>query len=231
MKGLSVTAIGQRPIEECVDIFYQLQQLLNLDYLELAIASNCDLNQIPASIPVVIHDRCLYEKGRRLPFSLMQPETWARYKILLGDHQVLALSVHPPKLNEASIEQVVTQRQALEEFIGVPVLVEVMPSPNYWLSQHELINLPLLLDISHINIWHQGNQNEVKSTFQALLPEAQAIHLSHNDGYNDSHSLIPDNIWFQDAVDSWATTKLVTYESLPQKWHEYERLDKRRPKH
>jgi len=97
MIGLSITAIGQRPIKECIEIYYQLQQSLGLDYLELAIGSNCELNQIPKDIPLVIHNRCLYDNGKRLPFSLIQPATWASYKNQLCDRTVLALSVHPPR--------------------------------------------------------------------------------------------------------------------------------------
>jgi len=231
MIGLSITAIGQRPIKECIEIYYQLQQSLGLDYLELAIGSNCELNQIPKDIPLVIHNRCLYDNGKRLPFSLIHSETWENYKNQLCDRTVLALSVHSPKLHEAFQEQVLTQRQALERYMGIPVLLEVMPSPAYWLSQDNLLDVPLLLDLSHINIWHKGDFKQVEETCNVLLPKAQAIHVSHNDGRTDSHDLIPNGIWFEELINSWAATKLVTYESLPQTWGKYERLDKRKHKH
>jgi len=146
------------------------------------------------------------------------------------DRSVLALSVHPPKLHEAFQAQVLAQRQALEQYIGVPVLLEVMPSPAYWLSQDNLLDVPLLLDLSHINIWHKGDFKQVEEICNVLLPRAQAIHISHNDGRTDSHDLIPNEIWFDGLINSWAATKLVTYESLPQVWHKYERLDKQRCK-
>lgn len=225
--GLSITAIGQRPIEECVAIYYQLQQPLGLNYLELAIGSNCELSRIPADIPLVIHDRCLYENGKRLPFSLLKPETWTNYKALLRDRVVFALSVHPPKIDEALAGDIIACRQALEDYMQVPVVLEVMPSSNYWLSHNNLINVPLLLDLSHINIWHRGVPAQVTATFAALLPQACAIHISHNNGRNDSHDLIPPGIWFESLIDTWATTMLVTYESLPHTWGKYERLDKR----
>lgn len=88
----------------------------------------------------------------------------------------------------------------------------------------------LLLEISHVNIWHWGNFKRVRETFKALLPRAQAIHISHNDGRTDFHEFIPNGIWFEELIDSWAVTKLVTYESLPQKWGDYERLDKQKHK-
>ena len=231
MKGLSITAIGQRPIKECIEIYYQLQQPLGLDYLELAIGSNCELSQIPENIPLVIHNRCLYQHGKRLPFSLIQSETWADYRSSLSDRKVLALSIHPPKLHEAFGEQVKVRRQALEQYMGVLVMLEVMPSPAYWLSQDNLLDVPLLLDLSHINIWHKGNFKQMEETCKALLPKAQAIHISHNDGRTDSHDLIPNGIWFERLINSWATTRLVTYESLPQVWHKYERLDKSKRKY
>ena len=231
MIGLSITAIGQRPIKECIEIYYQLQQSLGLDYLELAIGSNCELNQIPEDIPLVIHNRCLFQNGKRLPFSLIQPETWADYRNSLRDRPVLALSLHPFKLHEAFQEQVLAQRQALEQYMEIPVLLEVMPSPAYWLSQDNLLDVPLLLDLSHINIWHKGDFKRVEETCKVLLPRAQAVHISHNDGRTDSHDLIPNGMWFDRLINSWAATKLVTYESLPQAWGKYERLDKRRHKH
>jgi len=230
MIGLSITAIGQRPIKECIEIYYQLQQPLGLNYLELAIGSNCELSQIPEDIPLVVHNCCLDQNGRRLPFSLIQPDTWANYRSSLRDRQVLALTVHPPKLQEALGEQVLTQRQAIEQYMEVPVMLEVMPSPAYWLSQNNLLDVPLLLDLSHINIWHKANFKQVEKTCKTLLPRAQAIYISHNDGRTDSHDLIPNGIWFERLIDSWAVTKLVTYESLLQVWHKYERLDKHRLK-
>ncbi len=204
MIGLSITAIGQRPIKECIEIYYQLQQSLGLDYLELAIGSNCELNQIPEDIPLVIHNRCLFQNGKRLPFSLIQPETWADYRNSLRDRPVLALSLHPFKLHEAFQEQVLAQRQALEQYMEIPVLLEVMPSPAYWLSQDNLLDVPLLLDLSHINIWHKGDFKRVEETCKVLLPRAQAVHISHNDGRTDSHDLIPNGMWFDRLINSWA---------------------------
>ena len=38
MIGLSMTAIGQRPLPECLAIYEELKGELSLDYLELAVA-------------------------------------------------------------------------------------------------------------------------------------------------------------------------------------------------
>jgi len=165
--------------------------------------------------------------GKRLPFLLLKPGTWTNYKRLLRDRVVFALSVHPPKIDEALAGDIIGCRQALEDYMQVPVVLEVMPSSNYWLSHNSLIDVPLLLDISHINIWHRGVPAQVAATFAALLPQASAIHVSHNNGRNDSRDLIPSGIWFENLIDTWAATMLITYESLPQAWGNYERLDKR----
>ena len=87
-----------------------------------------------------------------------------------------------------------------------------------------------MLDLSHINIWHRGDFKQVEETFNSLLSKSKGIHLSHNDGRNDSHDLIPNGIWFEKLIDRWATTKLVTYESLPHICGMYERLDKKNRK-
>jgi hypothetical protein len=55
-----------------------------------------------------------------------------------------------------------------------------------------------------------------------------AIHLSDNRGKADTQDLIPENIWFKEAIALWKTQYIVTYESLPTKYSAYERLDKRR---
>lgn len=118
--------------------------------------------------------------------------------------------------------------QELERYLQIPVLIEVMPSPSYWYSDGFVGAGPLLLDISHINIWCEGDSEKVRAHFDDLLPRAKGVHLSHNNGRMDSHDLIPDGIWFEDLVTSWAESHFVTYESLPSRWAEYERRDKRR---
>lgn len=229
MRGLSITAIGLRPIEECIAIYRMLQVPLGLDYLELAIGSNCDPNRIPTDIPIVLHDRCLVSSGRRLPFSLLCEETWVPYIRFVEERKVLGMSVHPPKREEASLSAAIRHRDRLESVLGVAVMLEVMPSPVYWCSEGTLPpDAPLLLDVSHVNIWHRGDTNAVCSTIQRLMPMAKGIHLSHNNGKKDSHDLIPNDIWFTESIGAWSSSLLVTYESLPARFAEFERLDKQR---
>ena len=59
MLGLSITAIGLRPFAECVDIFQKLQEPLQLDFLELAIGSNCCTDFDYSGITLILHDPCL----------------------------------------------------------------------------------------------------------------------------------------------------------------------------
>ena len=232
MIGLSTTAIGMRPIEECIQIFRTLQPHLSLDFLELAIGTNCDLSLIPPGIPLLLHDRCLSDKRGRIPFSLLATETWAPYGACAKDRNVLAMSVHPPLRRGIPWQIVLERRQALEEYLDVPVLLEVMPSEAYWCSHSCLPsdNFPLLLDISHINIWYRGSVDAVRRSFDMLLPRARGIHLSHNDGREDSHDLIPKDIWFEKEITAWGKGLLVTYESLPVHFAEHERLDKQKKK-
>lgn len=92
------------------------------------------------------------------------------------------------------------------------------------------IDFPLLLDVSHINIWHQGNDMATKETCLNLLKSftVGAIHLSHNQGKADIHDLIPHDVWFNDYLEPWNDSYLVTYESLPVAYATYQRLDKYR---
>jgi len=236
MIGLSLTAIGQRALPECLAIYEQLKRPLSLDYLELAVGTRCDLSLIPTDTPLVLHDRCLYEGAHKLPFSLAAPETWEGYRQRLVGRDVRLLSVHPPLRSEMSLDSIRRNRDALESLLGIPVCLEVMPSPHYWLSADDfrdqpdaLADIPLLLDISHINLWSMGREADVGRWFERLLPRAIAIHLSHNDGRSDSHDLIPAGIWFAESVARWHAEGLfITYESLPEAFGKYERMDKQR---
>jgi hypothetical protein len=229
--GLSITAIGQRELSECLEIYEELKAPLSLEYLELAVGTRCDLRFIPKDIALVIHDRCLYEGAHKLPFSLAHPDTWQGYKERSRDRNILLLSMHPPKRNELSLDKLKSKRDSLEKFLNIPVCLEVMPNYNYWLSEQDcdrsFRDLPLLLDISHINLWSKGDSERVKGWVEQLLPQALAIHLSHNNGRSDSHDLIPKGIWFEDRAKMWKSRGLlVTYESLPEEFARYERMDK-----
>ena len=117
----------------------------------------------------------------------------------------------------------------MRKVLQVPVYLEVMPADEYWCSSLEtLIDFPLLLNVSHINIWHHGDRNIVQDTCLNLLNSfaVETIHSSHNRGNADTHDLIPDNIWFKDYIEIWSDRYLVTYESQPVKYAAYERLDK-----
>jgi hypothetical protein len=236
MIGLSLTAIGQRTLPECLEIYEQLKGPLSLDFLELAVGTRCDLSLIPAAIPLALHDRCLYEGAHKLPFSLAAPETWEGYRQRLAGRDVRLFSVHPPRRSDITLEGIRRHRDALESLLGIPVCLEVMPSPHYWLCADDfrsqpaaLSGIPLLLDLSHLNLWARGHEAEVRQWVEQLLPQASAIHISHNDGHCDSHDLIPAGIWFEESVAQWHADGLsVTYESLPEAFGKYERMDKQR---
>ena len=229
MKGLSITAIGLRGFEECMDIFQTLKPALKLDYLELAIGSKCEVDADYPDVPLVLHDSCLYDRYLRHRLDPLQPRTWKPYAEFIANHNVLAVSLHPPQKRYCTQQELATAMNAMQSALQVPVYIEVMPTAEYWCSSREtLIDFPLLLDVSHINIWHRGNEVAAQETCLSLIDShtVGAIHLSHNQGRADTHDLIPDAVWFNDYLPQWSDRYLVTYESLPVQYAAYERLDK-----
>lgn len=229
MKGLSITAIGLRSLAECLDIFQTLRSDLQLNYLELAIGSKCEVDADYSDIPLILHDSCLYDRYLRFKLDPLQPRTWKPHAEFISNHHVLAVSLHPPKKMYCSQQELATAMKAMQSVLQVPVYLEVMPTDEYWCSSREtLIDFPLLLDVSHINIWHRGDEAQTEATCLSLIESHTigAIHLSHNQGKADTHDLIPDRIWFNDYLEEWNNQYLVTYESLPIRYSAYERLDK-----
>lgn len=229
MLGLSITAIGLRTTSQCMEIFQTLQQPMQLDFLELAIGSLCDINFDYPNVPIILHDSCLYKDGIRKRLSLQNPQTWRPYAEFIKNHNVHALSLHAPLQRDITKHELEVALSKLEDTLGVPVYVEVMPTEEYWCSSLDtLVNHPLLLDVSHILIWRQGNLDVTKETCLRLLNSVQVgeIHLSHNKGKADTHDLIPADVWFAKCIQEWGTNYFVTFESLPKQYAEYERLDK-----
>jgi hypothetical protein len=231
MLGLSITAIGLRPITDCIDIFQTLQPELGLDFLELAIGSPCPVEFPYPDVPLVLHDHCLYDRGMRRRLDPLRPKTWKPYAEFIATHSVAAVSLHPPLQRSVNRSPLTRSLQAMQQALTVPVYLEIMPSPEYWCSSEStLLDVPLLLDVSHLLIWHSGDAVATETTCDRILQthDVGAIHLSHNDGKADRHDLIPDEIWFTDRIPAWRQKYLVTYESLPIGQAQFERLDKRR---
>ena len=229
MKGLSITAIGLRNLSECMDIFHTLKSSLELNYLELAIGSKCETDANYQDIPLVLHDSCLYDRYFRYRLDPLQPKTWQAYAEFIDRHNVLAVSLHPPYKKCCTQQELEVAMIKMEQTLQVPVYLEVMPTAEYWCSSYDtLIDFPLLLDVSHVNIWHWGNETAVEETCLILLDSfaVGAIHLSHNKGKADTHDLIPHSVWFNNYLEEWCDRYLVTYESLPIDYAAYERLDK-----
>ncbi len=229
MKGLSITAIGLRTIDECLQIYNKLELALDLNYLELAIGSKCSVDLDYDQLPLILHDSCLYDRYQRYKLDPLNPKTWYPYAEFIDSHLVLAVSLHPPlkrTCHQKDLERAVLQMQTV---LQIPVFLEIMPSPEYWCSSlSTLLDVPLLLDVSHINIWHRGNLKATQESCLDLLESQSigAIHLSHNQGRADSHDLIPREIWFNSYLEEWNDKYFLTYESLPTDYKMYERLDK-----
>jgi hypothetical protein len=233
MLGLSITAIGMRSLEECLDIYRTLRSPMDLQYLELAIGSSCGVEVDYGNIPLILHDSCLYRERMRLRLNPLNPKTWQAYAAFIARHDVRAVSLHPPLQKDCRRSQLETTLVQMEKTLQVPVFLEVMPSAEYWCcSPDTLVDFPLLLDVSHVLIWHGGDSQQTQETCLSLLKDSAvgAIHLSHNNGQADAHDLIPDTVWFGDRIPQWSHQYFVTYESLPKSKAAYERLDKRRRK-
>jgi hypothetical protein len=230
MLGLSITAIGLRTLPECLDIFEILQPQLNLNYLELAIGAACPIDFPYPHIPLILHDSCLYQGRHRRFLKLTKPETWSAYAEFIDSNQnVAAVSLHAPRRWECTLPELDRSLIQLQQTLQVPVFVETMPTKDYWCASFDtLVDFPLLLDVSHILMWHHGDLSQTASTCQKLLAtqEVGSIHLSHNQGYADTHDLIPDNVWFTKFIQDWIDRYLVTYESLPESFSQFQRLDK-----
>lgn len=229
MRGLSITAIGMRSILECLEVFHILQSSLKLDYLELAIGSQNPVDFDYASIPLILHDSCLYQNNLRLWFNILHPKTWNAYVAFIASHDVRAVSIHPPLSKDCTRKELEQALSRLEQTLQVPVYVEVMPSSKYWCSSLEtLVEHPLLVDVSHILIWLAGDRFLTQQTCLSLLSSNMVgeIHLSHNQGFADTHDLIPTDIWFSNWLDIWSKKYFVTFESLPIEYAAFERLDK-----
>lgn len=230
MIGLSITAIGLRSITECLDIFHALCQPMRLNYLELAIGSNCPVDFDYSSVTLVLHHSCLYRDNLRLRLDPLNQKTWHAYSDFIASHDVRAVSIHPPLQRECTRRELETALSKLQKALNVPIYLEVMPFEEYWCSSLKtLVDHPLLLDVSHVLIWFGGDQELTRKTcLELLIDRVGKIHLSHNNGRSDAHELIPSDVWFNNFIESWSHKYFVTFESLSIEYSAYERLDKRR---
>jgi hypothetical protein len=226
MIGLSLTAIGNRPLDQALATFTKLQPELNLEYLELAIGVQCDRNANYPDVPLVLHDHCLFKGYQRLYSN--RPSHVKFYQEFIDTHNVIAMHVHAPRgysySTLDSAKEYLTNLQA--SYPNTLLCVENMPDNHYWLSSVKecgLLQLPLVLDVSHVNIWAKGDQKLTEEMTSTILErdDVRCLHLSHNCGDRDSHQVIPDSVWFHDSIAEWSTKYFVTYESLPKKYKEY----------
>lgn len=236
MFGLSVTGIGMRPIETCVDIFYKLQEDMMLNYLELAIGSHTTTENA-FKMPVVLHDRVLYvnesnryieSKSRRLDYFTYKDDL-DYISQFCKLNKVLALSLHPPKKHLMSLSKVDKRIKQIEDILGLPVYLETLYKEEDWYSDIESIGKSkLLVDVSHINIWTRNNKKQTEVMVNHILDnyDVGMIHLSDNNGSRDSHDLIKPEAWFNKYLGQWSHKYMITWESLPIQHSYYERLDK-----
>lgn len=230
MIGLSLSAIGGRPLSECLSIAESLAAPLGSQFLELAVGVDCHVAECFGGWPLVLHDNCLRDDSGRRRLDPLNESTWPLYRDFIEANDVLAVGVHAPATVRCSRHELEAAVHSMARALAVPVAVEVMPTPNRWCSSIEtLVDVPLLLDVSHVLIWEGGDEEAAERTCQELLDQREVIevHLSHNGGQRDSHELIPPDRWFEPLISEWADSMLVTYESLPESLGASERTDKR----
>ncbi len=231
MIGLSLTAIGQRTLDESLTIEKSLREALGIQFLELAVGVECPVWADYGERPLVLHDSCLRDERGRRRLDPLTRSTWETYRRFIEANDVLAVGVHAPPKRRCTLSEFEVAVQAMEQELGVPVSVEVMPDPGRWCSSEDTIaDTRLLVDVSHVLIWHGGDEVAAERSCRRLLEThcVGEIHLSHNDGKRDSHELIPPGRWFAQEVDRWAESMLVTFESLPFDYAAFERIDKQR---
>ncbi|UBF26336.1 hypothetical protein K9N68_33370 [Kovacikia minuta CCNUW1] len=118
MLGLSITAIGMRSIDQCLDIFQALREPMQLQYLELAIGSPCGVEVDYGEIPLILHDACLYQDRMRLRLNPLLPKTWQTYAAFIADHHVQAVSLHPPLQRDCERSQLETALAQMEKTLA-----------------------------------------------------------------------------------------------------------------
>lgn len=231
MIALSLTAIGLRPLRECLAIVDEVGVALAVDAIELAIGVECPVDADYGERRLVLHDSCLWTADGRRRLDPLQPRTWDTYRRFVDTHRVVSVGVHAPHRSRCTAPQLRDALRSLQDALGVPVAVEVMPEPQRWCSSIDtLVDHPILLDVSHVLIWARGDERTAQAMCGQLMDrqEVREFHLSHNDGRRDSHDLIPAGVWFEPLIEQWAEGAVVTYESLPAGMGAHERLDTRR---
>jgi hypothetical protein len=235
MFTLSCTSIGLRPIDECLLIYLNLQNELNIRGLELAVGCLVNIEEVfDNDLNIYLHDRCLYKtvNGIRKRLNFLDPSTHDDIAKFISRNRVKAISYHGPLKNSIDLKDFDAAIDLLSFNLNTPVWVETMINNQYHYGDLDSIGKhDLLIDISHINIWAKGNHELTEKIVLNLLDtygvKVKQIHLSHNNSRSDSHEMIPTNIWFKKYLDEWNKKYVVTYESLPVEYAEFERLDKK----
>lgn len=237
MITLSCTAIGLRPIDECLSIYLNLQDSLNIRGLELAVGCLVDINyKFESNLSIYLHDKCLYklDKGIKKRLDFLNPNTHDDIAYFVSKNNVKAISYHGQPKEQMSLKEFDAAIKLLSFNLNIPVWVETMINNTYHYGDFDSLSKGehnLLIDISHINLWTKGDHVLTERIVLNLLniygSSVKQIHLSHNNGKKDSHELIPTDIWFKKYLETWASKYIVTYESLPIEYAEYERLDKK----
>jgi hypothetical protein len=231
--GLSTTAVGGRPFSQCLQIYQELAPKLSLEFLELAIGSRAPIAEIPTDLPIIIHNDWIYsEQQVRLQADLMRDRNWETYKAIVKSHQVLAFSWHfPARSSKFTLEQILHRRVELEQYLERPFSLELMPTAKEFGNLQDwqsgtLKDVPLCVDLSHLNIWAKGNADLALTYTEELRPQAVSWHVSCNNGYQDQHEVIPQYSWVARWLKQQTVKELITYEALPIKYAQYQRTDK-----
>ena len=230
--GLSTTAIGGRPFQEALEIYYKLEEPLGLDFIELGVGVLTEVTEV--NLPYMIHNgnSLSIEGNKPKRFNILKKETWVPYIELGKESNCLGMTIHGIPLSECTeksfIEACLELQQEFKYFAVETMFEEFHAGSWGYMSLLHNKKINILVDLSHINIWTKGNEQEayVISSYFVKLSPTNSIHISTNKGKRDSHDMIPEEHIFLDFLYSGAP--YITYEAVPNTFAEYQRLDKKR---
>lgn len=110
---------------------------------------------------------------------------------------------------------------------GIQFGVETMyPTPSEEAHQYLLQNeiqveqflqdvpdINLVVDMAHLNIWKTPTPSEKLRVLQIAQNRILEIHISDNDGYRDSHTIISDRTWWIPYITTFPTHVPIVLES------------------
>lgn len=160
-------------------------------------------------------------ESHHIPFNLaanFDYEYFARLTDWLANHNITAYSVHAGSYktgtdkkeaytrflkNVCQLEKLCCDRNII---LGVETMYATPPgNPSQNLLDNaadikqfcqDIAAIKLVIDLAHLNIWHQNNVTEKIEVLTLPIHNILEIHISDNDGKRDIHSPITETTWW-----------------------------------